>query len=60
MPNPLPLPLALILARVPRERHEELIELFNERAGIREFCGKQPRAVAEAEALKEIERIANG
>ncbi len=28
-------------------------EVYEERAGIREFCGEQPREHAEAEALKE-------
>jgi hypothetical protein len=46
--------LALILSRVPRDRHEELREWFDERAGIREYDGLQPRAVAEAEALAEL------
>jgi len=37
---------------------ECLKEVFEERAAIREFCGNQPREEAEAEALKEVERVA--
>ena len=36
---------------------ESLKEMFEERAAIREFCGKQPRKDAEEEARVEVEKM---
>jgi len=36
---------------------ECLKEVFEERSAIREFCGNQSREEAEAEAMKEVEKV---
>jgi len=45
------------MKRIGEYIDEALREIFEERAGIREYDGQQTREEAEAEAVKEVEKM---